>query len=249
MRLLVLFTVIMLSLSGCSRECFMFLDYKCEKVGSTTASSAAQPIAQSQPQSPPTLSPAPQAVIEPEPAPLPLSPCGPEEICEFNIELYSQWLAEKINDTLIAKDYIEQSITITPKCEQLGCVPPPFHNSFEGMLQDSLLFYGVSLREVEDEDSLTLRYQAQVVPLMGKDNNGMSKLILTTTIIKASKFIFSNTSIFTINKWDAWQYRVSSPATVIPITQSLPVQSSLPSTPTHEAKTVIEPQPLTSTNS
>lgn len=245
MRLFVLLTVIMLCLSGCSRKCFMLFDYKCEKVDS---SSAPQAVTQTTPPRQIVTPPVKQATV-PIVAPIPSSPCGPEQICEFNIDLYAQWLARKINATLIEKDYIEQNITISPKCEQLDCLPPPFHNTFEGMLQDNLLFYGVGLRKVEDENSLTLRYQAQVVPIVGKKNNNMSKLVLTTTIIKADKFIFSNTSMFTINKWDAWQYRISSPASVIPITQSLPLQSARQPVAIKERQTILEPQPLTSKKS
>lgn len=258
MRSLVLLTVIVLCLSGCSRKCFMLFDYRCEKVSSNSDSDTVQQNStpkyipaptqtsastQISTQTPPNVETV-QAEVVPD------SPCGPEQICEFNIDLYSQWLARKINATLIEKDYIEQNITIQPKCEEVGCLPPPFHNTFEGMLQGNLLFYGVGLREIEDENSLTLRYQAQVVPIVNEKMNNMSKLVLTTTIVKAGKFIFSNTSLFTINKWDAWQYRISAPASIIPITQTLPPQSAQqPAVTPKLDKNIIEPQPITSNNS
>lgn len=256
MRLFVLLTVILLCLSGCSRKCFMLFNYRCEKISNAPLSEVKPKATPLQQESPLISAPAPiptTTAIAPTIAAtttnVPTSPCGLEEICEFNIDLYSQWLAQKINTTLIDKDYLEQNITISPKCEELGCLPPPFHNTFEGMLQDNLLSYGVGVREVEDENSLMLRYQAQVVPTVGKYKSNMSQLVLTTTIIKADRFIFSNTARFTINKWDAWQYRVTSPASVIPITQSSPRQMNQQPATVKASQTVLEPQPLTTNNS
>lgn len=252
MRLFVLLIITTMCLSGCSRKCFMLFNYRCEKVENNADSTkstkqASHSATTSAPQQyvAPKSSAVPQVTDTHTEPPLPDTPCGPEEVCQFNIDLYSQWLARKINSTLIQKDYLEQNITLSPKCERVECLPPPFHNSFEGKLQDNLLFYGVGVRQIANEKSLSLRYQAQVVPIIGDKKNQLSKLILTTTIIKNGMFIFSNTSMFTINKWDAWQYRVSQPATVIPITGFLPKQSVQQVSAQNEAPIILEPQPFT----
>ena len=163
-------------------------------------------------------------------------------------------IANQINNELLLNDYLDIPVFVRETCgnENQPCKPSEttvFEESFRDLLVTNLVALGVPTSPNGDSDSIVINYKVQTVYIAGTTDSANPslitssnfKVIITTSVVADSHYLFRNSNIYYIYDQDSWHYRTPSSLTDISLTSNAAPSSEVKG---GRKSMVVEPQPI-----